>query len=278
MLTAALVRLAGMNFTVAETWHGISIRVLTVVPMIGAYAFQAARLRRIAGRSSSLERFLVRWYPWVPATLAAALVSYEARPVFVAPGWIVLAAALLLFGLRRRIDEYRVQGYLLSVAASGVCWATNFNEPGWHDATAAGIVVIALCFAAQLICPRPGAAPLTESTSVAWLDRHARMAYALLGTALLTVLLYCEASARALTIAWGVEAAAILVFGFVAHERALRLSGLVLLAICIVKLFAMDFRELDALSRIVSFIALGVLLVAASWVYTRYREQLHKYL
>jgi uncharacterized membrane protein len=181
-------------------------------------------------------------------------------------------------GLRWRIDDLRVQGYLLSAGAFAVCLATNFNEPGWHDSTAASLVVIVLCFAAQLVSPRPGAAPLTANAFVASIDRHARMGYALLGTVLLTALLYCEASARALTIAWGIEAAAILVFGFVAHERALRLSGLVLLAVCIVKLFAVDFRELDALSRIASFIVLGVLLVAASWVYTRYREQLHKYL
>jgi len=278
MLTVALIRLAGVNFIVADTWHGISVRVLTVLPVIGAYAFQSARLRQTAGLSTPLERFLVRWYPWVPASLAAALVSYEARPEFVAPGWIVLAVALLLFGLRRRIDEYRVQAYLLSVAAVGVCWATNFNEPGWHESTAAGIVVIALCFAAQLVSLKPGAPPLTASALVGWLDRHARMGYALLGTALLTVLLYCEASARALTVAWSIEAAAILVFGFIAHERALRLSGLVLLAVCIAKLVFMDFRGLDAVWRSVSFIVLGVLSVAASWVYTRYREQLHRYL
>ena len=78
--------------------------------------------------------------------------------------------------------------------------------------------------------------------------------------------------------AWSIEAAAILVFGFVAHERAMRLSGLLLLATCIVKLFAIDFRELDAMARIISFIVLGLLLVAASWVYTRYRDQLHRYL
>jgi hypothetical protein len=278
VLTASLVRLAGLNFAMADTWHGVSVRVLTVLPLIGAYALQSARLRRDADSSTPLERFLVRWYPWVPVALAALLVNVEVRPEFVAPAWIVLAVALLLFGLRRRIDDLRAQGYLLSVAAAGICWAVNFIEPGWHDATAAGIVVIALCFAAQLMSPRPGEAPITASVFVGWLDRHARMGYALAGTVLLTALLYCEASSRALTVAWSVEAAAILVFGFVAHERALRLSGLVLLAVCIVKLFAMDFRELDALSRIVSFIVLGVLLVAASWVYTRYREQLHRYL
>jgi hypothetical protein len=278
VLTGALVRLAALNLTMADTWHGISIRVITGVPMIAVYAFQSARLRRAADRATLLERFLVLWYPWVPAVLAAALVSREARPEFIAPGWVVLAVALLLAGLRRRIDDLRLQGYLLSLAAFGMCWATNFNEPGWHDSTAAGIVVIALCFVAQLFSLRPGAAPITGNEFVGWLDRHARMGYALLGTVLLTALLYCEASARALTVAWSIEAAGILVFGFVAHERALRLSGLILLAVCIVKLFAMDFRELDALSRIVSFIVLGVLLVAASWVYTRYREQLHRYL
>ena len=47
----------------------------------------------------------------------------------------------------------------------------------------------------------------------------------MLGTALLTVLLYHETSARVLTMAWSIEAAAILVFGFVAHERAIGWAG-----------------------------------------------------
>jgi uncharacterized membrane protein len=40
----------------------------------------------------------------------------------------------------------------------------------------------------------------------------------------------------------------------------------------------MILRELEALPRIMSFVALGVFLLAISWTYTRYREQIRKFL
>ena len=71
---------------------------------------------------------------------------------------------------------------------------------------------------------------------------------------------------------------ALLTAGFVAADRLLRRSGLVLLAICTGKVFAYDFRQLDTLSRIVSFIVLGILLLLASWAYARYSARVRKFL
>jgi len=62
------------------------------------------------------------------------------------------------------------------------------------------------------------------------------------------------------------------------RERAFRLSGLLVFFLCIGKLFVYDLRELDTLSRIVSFIVLGLMLLGASWVYTRFKDQLSKLL
>ncbi len=58
----------------------------------------------------------------------------------------------------------------------------------------------------------------------------------------------------------------------------LRLSGLALLFLCILKLFAYDLQQLEALARILSFVVLGLVLLAVSWVYTTYREQIRKLL
>jgi len=66
--------------------------------------------------------------------------------------------------------------------------------------------------------------------------------------------------------------------GLVGRERILRLSGLALLLACILKLFVYDLRELEALARIMSFVMLGLSLLAISWTYTRYREQIRKFL
>jgi uncharacterized membrane protein len=64
----------------------------------------------------------------------------------------------------------------------------------------------------------------------------------------------------------------LLALGFGATERPLRLSGLAVLLLCILKLFVYDLSSLETISRIVSFIGLGVILLAVSWVYTRYKS------
>jgi uncharacterized membrane protein len=52
----------------------------------------------------------------------------------------------------------------------------------------------------------------------------------------------------------------------------------VLRTVCATKAFTYDFRVLDTLSRILSFIVLGLLLLITSWVYARYSERLKRYL
>ena len=106
------------------------------------------------------------------------------------------------------------------------------------------------------------------------LDGHPRLFYSLLATTLLAVLLYFEVSGSLLTVAWGVEGIALLAAGFPLRDRVLRLSGMALLVFCILKLFVWDLRHLETLPRILSFMVLGLILVAVSWVYTRFRDVL----
>ena len=95
---------------------------------------------------------------------------------------------------------------------------------------------------------------------------------------LLAALIFHEVSGSILTVAWGLEGVALLAAGFALRDRVLRLSGLALLLVCTCKLFFWDLRNLDTLPRIFSFIVLGLLLVAVSWVYTRFRDQVRRML
>jgi uncharacterized membrane protein len=105
-----------------------------------------------------------------------------------------------------------------------------------------------------------------------------RMYNSLLATTLLGALIYHEVTGSVLTVAWGVEAVVLLAAGFALRDRVLRLSGLALFLICTLKLFFWDLRNLETLPRIVSFIVLGLLLVTVSWVYTRFRDQVQRFL
>ena len=105
-----------------------------------------------------------------------------------------------------------------------------------------------------------------------------RLYESLLATLLLGALIFHEVSGSVLTVAWGVEAVVLLAAGFALRDRVLRLSGLALFLICTLKLFFWDLRNLETLPRIVSFIVLGLLLVTVSWVYTRFRDQVQRFL
>ncbi|MFQ5766948.1 MAG: DUF2339 domain-containing protein, partial [Acidobacteriota bacterium] len=55
--------------------------------------------------------------------------------------------------------------------------------------------------------------------------------------------------------------------------RGLRLLGLILFAASLMKVFLIDLRFLETLSRILSFLALGLLLVATAFLYQRFLGQ-----
>jgi uncharacterized membrane protein len=68
----------------------------------------------------------------------------------------------------------------------------------------------------------------------------------------------------------------LLAFGFAFSERILRLQGLGLFLICIMKLFFFDLRNLETIYRILSFVVLGLILLSVSWIYTRFRKQMRR--
>ena len=85
-------------------------------------------------------------------------------------------------------------------------------------------------------------------------------------------------SGNVLTIAWAIEGLAVTAAGFLLRERTLRLSGLGLVVLCLVKGIVVDLAGIDPIFRILSFIVLGAILVGISFAYTRYRDVLKTYL
>jgi uncharacterized membrane protein len=68
---------------------------------------------------------------------------------------------------------------------------------------------------------------------------------------------------------WIVYGAALMVVGFWKRSAFIRWQAMVLLAVTIAKVFLYDSRELQQVYRILSFIALGVMLMAVSYAYHR---------
>ena len=78
--------------------------------------------------------------------------------------------------------------------------------------------------------------------------------------------------AGGVSILWAVFALVLIVCGIVRHMQGLRYLGLTLFAIVSGKVFLADLKELDQFWRIIAFVALGILLMAGSFVYLKYQD------
>ena len=81
-----------------------------------------------------------------------------------------------------------------------------------------------------------------------------------------------------LSLLWGVYAAVLVVLGVTLRWRWVRLAGLALLAVPVVKLFAFDSRLLEQEYRVIAFLALGLILVAGGLLYQRYSRVVRGFL
>jgi uncharacterized membrane protein len=77
-----------------------------------------------------------------------------------------------------------------------------------------------------------------------------------------------------LSILWGIYALALVVLGIRKKQKHLRLAGIVLFLITLLKLFLYDLAGSGTITKTVSFISLGVLLLVVSFLYNKYKEVL----
>lgn len=71
---------------------------------------------------------------------------------------------------------------------------------------------------------------------------------------------------------WSLTGLAAFVYGLVRDDRRFRLGGLALLGIAIVKVYLYDLAQLSEIFRVLSFIVLGLLLLAGAFAYQRIRR------
>ena len=81
-----------------------------------------------------------------------------------------------------------------------------------------------------------------------------------------------------LTLLWAAYSFVLIVVGILRRWRWVRVGGLSLLAVAIVKLFVVDTFTLESGYRVAAYLTLGVLLLAGGFVYHRYAEVIKGFL
>jgi hypothetical protein len=250
------VRLFAFEFAQFGDAVHITYRTFTILPIVASQYYVWWRCQRAA----------YRVYLYAAAILFVVLARFELGSTLAVVAWSLFGLALYEIGQLRKLADLRWQSYALALLSfiftAGMLAG---NRTGVLPAS----VVIASLYCAQLLAPRDNGENI---------ERHARAFYSLLATLLLAILLFYEVSGGTLTMAWAAEALALLGAGFPLRDRVQRLSGLTLFMICVLKLFLYDLRELETINRILSFIVLGLILVGVSWMYTRFRDRIQRYL
>jgi hypothetical protein len=204
----------------------------------------------------------------------------------VGAGWAALVAVLLAVAWTTGRRAFNAQALALTIAIAFRASMYNFAQHSYFAKLSWGQrwlpvgLTCALLFAALYPAFR-----LRDSEAAAahpgWLNallRRPEQVVFFAATGLLTVLLYLEVTHTLVTVAWGMEAVALFVFALLVRQRSFRITGLVVLLMGIGKILVFDVWSFTLVQKFVTFMALGIVTIAISLLYTRNKEALKEYL
>ena len=208
--------------------------------------------------------------------------------------WAVYAAALLSVGLARGMSLARWGGLaLVGLAVAKIVLFDTFSLlPDAETYTlvlnahfaANAVTIAAIGVVAFAFRDRIRGLPEREVEIMRWLPVVAG-ALALWAMSLEAIHYFAvqeeileteQSSAKhlTLTVLWAICGIGVIVLGFARDESRIRLAGMGLLAVPVVKLFVFDVFLLEQIYRVVAFVTLGALLLATGLLYQRYSTEL----
>jgi hypothetical protein len=123
----AVGRVMLVNLQVDQTWHNLSLRLVTVGIVIAAL-YVMAPLSRL--KEFSITNHLANLYTWMASALFMTLVWYEIhehQAVSVVIVWTVFALVLFEIGMKRPSLHLRLQSYVALGASFARIWFANLN-------------------------------------------------------------------------------------------------------------------------------------------------------
>ena len=207
---------------------------------------------------------------------------------WIAAIWAGMATLLMALGWVMRRRTFVVQAIALALAAvlRGLFFDLLSNTQGdfWHGplyrlSVTALVLIAALPFAFKLRGAEFWAgASIALPEPLAQALQHPEQWFFFAPFGMMVAALAMKLSSGHITIAWSLLGLGTFLFALVAGERSFRLAGLVLLLVSVAKIVLMDVWKLSTPDKIMTFIILGIALVAVSFLYTRFSATIRKYL
>jgi Predicted membrane protein (DUF2339) len=124
-----LLRAVGINMYVEETWHGVSVRLLSL-SIVAVVFYAMSRLVRMPEELRARDFHHI--YSWSASLIVSLLLWHELRPLSIAVGLAAFALVLFEYGLLRKIAQFRYQSYVAFTAAFARIFFANLaaGDPG----------------------------------------------------------------------------------------------------------------------------------------------------
>jgi len=289
-LLAAFARIffANLNSGVAGAFWGP--RLYTVLPIAAIFFFVYFELATAGKDSKVRARYLDYLFAYIATGTVVALLYFQFAGDWVATEWSALTVVLLGMALLLQRGVFLQQAILLSCGTlargllhnlfgssyfMGASWEGRFLVLG----SAIALMLLSLPIAFRLrrqFGPVAGESRLRRMVSAALCHPEQFMFF--VPVLLLTVLLALKMNHGMVTVSWGIEGLAIFVLALLVKERSFRLTGLAILLLCVGKIAIVDAWHLAPRDRYITFIILGASLLLVSFLYSRYREAMRRYL
>ncbi|HEY3930440.1 MAG TPA: DUF2339 domain-containing protein [Candidatus Koribacter sp.] len=287
-LAGSFTRIFFANLGTREVGGWLSTRTVTVLPMVAIYYYVYLRGSREAKAGRRFDPTILFAYFGTAAVMA--LLYFEIANEWVVVAWAASVIALLAIAVLAKQTVFAQQAVLMSVAVltrgmfHNLFGGSYFSGNDWSGRFGVMSCAIFLLLAAlPLGFENRRRTPLPAGIAgwrllVRRLERHAEQPIFFVAVALLTTMLALKMDHAMVTLSWGVEAAAIFIGALIVKERSFRLTGLGLLLVCVAKIVIVDLWKFSVVDRYLTLIVVGALLVAVSFLYSRYSERIRQYL
>jgi len=287
-LAAAFGRIFFANLSAGNPGEFWGPRMYTVLPLALIFFFVYAQLA--AGEAAIRDDRRLHFddlLGYIGTGSMVALLYFQFANDWLVTAWAVVIFVLFGLALVLKRSMFLHQGVLLTV---GTCvrgvmhnlfGASYFSGGDWTGryfvlGSAVAIMLACLPFAFRL----RNRAKMEASTN-RWIGpvvRHPEQFMFFAPVLLLTLMLALKMRAGMVTVAWGIEGVLIVLLALAVNERSYRLTGMVLLLVCVGKIMLRDAWGLAPRDRYITFIILGAALLLVSFLYSKYRDAIRQFL
>ena len=269
--------------TVMLTWYALALAAV--------YLALSSQFRRRVGSDPDVVKTVNLLHVAVAIAFITIAIPLKLDAHWITIGWLIESAVLLFIAVKSKAHFLRIfAGCTLALGVCRLLFIDNFNVQTLVFNARFATFLVAIAIMAGIVAAgerygSEGEMPFVKLAGVAlnllalvaltgeandYFNRQITGTYQHRGPDIYSVNRQLEiARDFSFSAIWIVYGAALMVIGFWKRSAFIRWQAMVLLAVTIGKVFLYDSRELQQIYRILSFIALGVMLMTVSYAYHR---------